>query len=671
MRPRIARSSSARKASAVRRATDRFGMEPLDGRRMFSVLTLNGTSGPDLITVDSSGANLIHVINGAFTQVPLAGIDSIVINGLGGDDTLQVERNGGLPTTVNGGDNNDTINISPVAKNLANVVGSVSVFGGNGTDVVNYRDDSVAAAATYDVNNIDVKRGNDSAGSYGIDVEKIVVTTGNGIDTVNVPLTDVNTAVELYSSGGNDVVGIGNATNGLGSVRSEVVVRNAPSFSALTLNDTASATGRNVTFSTAVIDGSEFGTITGFNAAFPAAAVRYKISDVQQGVTYNGGSGVDGFDILKTTARTLVINGGLGNDLFRVGGQSLNGSVNPIDAALTLDGGAGTDQLDFRDGGQALLNPFTVTPTKVSAALMADVNYGAMETVIVYTGTALGGATHTVQNTAAGTQLSFVDGTGNGNYLIKETAAGSNVRISGTDLLDGVYVNDDNVGSASVEFVGSGVSAVGTLYVYDGGRAFVGSENGGGALAGTRVLRVRDFSMDSDNGVLDVRNNTFVYDWDTNPAGQLAFVGNYVAGGYNGGAWNGAGIRSSLGNATEYAVGYANSGDILGAGGGTIGGASVDGTATIVRFTRYGDANLDRTVGLADFARLGSGFNQAGTHWSAGNFNYAGGTTIADFSLMASNYNQALAGDVARPGGEPSSVFSATRIVDDAAGEIA
>ena len=63
-----------------------------------------------------------------------------------------------------------------------------------------------------------------------------------------------------------------------------------------------------------------------------------------------------------------------------------------------------------------------------------------------------------------------------------------------------------------------------------------------------------------------------------------------------------------------------------------------------------GDANRDRVVGIADFARLASGYNLPGL-FSQGDFNYSGIVDLADFSILAARYGADLpeaAGALAR-----------------------
>ncbi|MCS7033094.1 MAG: hypothetical protein NZ561_03760, partial [Phycisphaerae bacterium] len=132
--------------------------------------------------------------------------------------------------------------------------------------------------------------------------------------------------------------------------------------------------------------------------------------------------------------------------------------------------------------------------------------------------------------------------------------------------------------------------------------------------------------------------------------------------GYSDGSWTGTGINSSAAAADaarRTAVGFALSSDLFGPGGGVFGGETVDGTAVLLSYTLYGDANLDRAVNLADFAVVGSNFNNPSV-WSRGDFNYNGLTELGDFALLAANFNQSIPGDLPRSAvPEPAVAFAA------------
>jgi fibronectin-binding autotransporter adhesin len=58
-----------------------------------------------------------------------------------------------------------------------------------------------------------------------------------------------------------------------------------------------------------------------------------------------------------------------------------------------------------------------------------------------------------------------------------------------------------------------------------------------------------------------------------------------------------------------------------------------------IKFTVYGDANLDGSATLADLATLLDDFNQPGT-WSQGDFNYDGIVNDADLAALLANYDK-------------------------------
>lgn len=58
--------------------------------------------------------------------------------------------------------------------------------------------------------------------------------------------------------------------------------------------------------------------------------------------------------------------------------------------------------------------------------------------------------------------------------------------------------------------------------------------------------------------------------------------------------------------------------------------------------TLLGDANLDRTVNIADFANLAANFGLSSRVWWQGDFNYDSLVTTADFALMSASFNQSL-----------------------------
>ena len=163
----------------------------------------------------------------------------------------------------------------------------------------------------------------------------------------------------------------------------------------------------------------------------------------------------------------------------------------------------------------------------------------------------------------------------------------------------------------------------------------------GGGTLGTSKL---DTLTLSGTGRFDLTDHDLALDYAG--ASPIASVRGQIATAFGTGNWAGAGLTSSLAAAAsstpdKTGLGYAEATDLFGTFPASFGGVSVDGSTVLVRYTLLGDANLDRTVGIADFSRLGANFNTPGT-WFNGDFNYDGTVGIGDFSLLASNYNKTL-----------------------------
>ena len=167
-------------------------------------------------------------------------------------------------------------------------------------------------------------------------------------------------------------------------------------------------------------------------------------------------------------------------------------------------------------------------------------------------------------------------------------------------------------------------------------RWFATMQPGGGLLLRTSALTI------APDAFLDVADNGLIIDYSG--SSPLTSIRTWLTSGYAGGAWNGNGIRSSTAAATpNRALGYAESAALFSSFPATFLGQQVDNTAVLVRYTRYGDADLSGNVNLNDFNRLATSFGQGNTAWSQGNFNYDNNTNLNDFNLLASNFGQAAA----------------------------
>jgi hypothetical protein len=115
--------------------------------------------------------------------------------------------------------------------------------------------------------------------------------------------------------------------------------------------------------------------------------------------------------------------------------------------------------------------------------------------------------------------------------------------------------------------------------------------------------------------------------------------------GYDGGSWNGDGITSSsaaahAGDSHKTALGYGetDSGELNIS---TFAGHSVDSTTVVIRYTWFGDGNIDGYVDLTDYTYLVAHYNTlSGAVWLYGDYDYDGDVDLTDMTYFNSNFNQ-------------------------------
>ena len=81
----------------------------------------------------------------------------------------------------------------------------------------------------------------------------------------------------------------------------------------------------------------------------------------------------------------------------------------------------------------------------------------------------------------------------------------------------------------------------------------------------------------------------------------------------------------------------------------------------LVKYTFYGDSDLDGDVDLGDFNRLAGNFGTSDKRWKHGDSTYERNVNLADFNRLASAFG--LSG-LAQPAAR-TSPFASGRIIDD------
>ena len=347
-------------------------------------------------------------------------------------------------------------------------------------------------------------------------------------------------------------------------------------------NDTISLSVNGSTLSVSVdpqVDVPGTGHLPGAGN-LPAFVSEFDVSQVST-ITLSSGDGNDTINIDGLPAGvTLTINAGNGNDTI---------NVNETDAAATvlISSSSGSDTLSINADGTG-----AAEADVNSAQSFAVLNLGAG-------GTLAGGG-----NVNVTSQMNWSGGTvgGSGSLTI---AAGATLNVTGTGLR-----HSD--------------------------RAIILNGNGTTDAGGSLVLRTPALTL-GGGASLDLKDNALIVDYTG--GSPLTSIKDALTSGYNSGAWNGAGIDSSVAAAdSSHALGYAEASDLFTSFPAPFAGVTVDDTSVLVRYTRYGDANLDGTANLTDFNRLAANFGASNTLWGQGNFNYDGQTNLLDFNLLAGNF---------------------------------
>jgi len=238
------------------------------------------------------------------------------------------------------------------------------------------------------------------------------------------------------------------------------------------------------------------------------------------------------------------------------------------------------------------------------------------------------------------------------------TNSAGNYTFSGTGGITGLTgLTKNGTGSLTLStsntYSGDTIVNAGTL-ILASSRAFPADTNLTIASSGivtvanhaARPVLVVDIHSLANSGLVDITNNDLIVE---SPS-ELATINSEVAQGYNLGGWNGGvGITSSVAAADSAhitAVGVIANDNGTGAplygSGGSLGffdGASPADGDVLVKYTYFGDTNLDGKVDGTDYSRVDNGALNHLTGWYNGDFNYDGVVNGSDYTLIDNAFN--------------------------------
>jgi autotransporter-associated beta strand protein len=292
-------------------------------------------------------------------------------------------------------------------------------------------------------------------------------------------------------------------------------------------------------------------------------------------------------------------------------------------STITLDGDHSMQALNFQS-----TNQYTIAPGS-GGTLTLDAGASNISTIVDAGGTHFISApvdfntntSITVNNAADALTIS-----GNITGIGSLTVAGSGtVDLSGSNS----YVGGTTVSSGTL-LVGSGAALPTSNAVVNISAGAVMKLGTGIGLVSLQLPNI------TAGGFFDVNNDHVIINYTS--SAQVASIRSLLMSGYASGSYTGTGIDSSAAAANHsYALGYSDGADKVVTG-------LVSGQFEI-KYTLYGDINLDGFVNGTDFGILAGNFGKNVTGgWEQGDFTFGGKVNASDFGLLASNFGKTASG---------------------------
>jgi hypothetical protein len=304
-------------------------------------------------------------------------------------------------------------------------------------------------------------------------------------------------------------------------------------------------------------------------------------------------------------------------------GYTMNGSN-----AITFDVSGGTATLVANLGNHVISAPMVVADnatfsiTAGSVGLNGEFTLAAGKTLTKTGAGALSIAG--VQNYGVGATFNTAGGTTN-----FDSHAGGNLSLSATNNGNVVNLNT----SQDLNNISISNNAVVRLTP-------VPAPSAPPHTAGNKHLSVKSLNIDGASK-LDLGNGALIVDW-TGGSNKYEEVLAQVISGLNNYLWDGPGIDSSIAAADALETGMSGLGvadnsemgidSIVGASFSNDGLGNVPLNSVLVKYTYYGDADLNGKITLDDFNQWSFGFENQLSGWVNGDFDYSGNITLDDFN---------------------------------------
>ncbi len=378
----------------------------LDGGAGTDAARYNGTAGPDQIGIARGSATEVATFTTGGPPFEIAAVESLLVSGLNGDDTLTGQNGIGTLTTLtlDGGDGNDTLSGGDGADTLIGGKGDDHLDGNIGADQAQLGpgDDHFQWDPGDGSDTVDGQGGNDTLDFNGSNAAEEIALSANGsrvlltrnVAAINMDLDTIE-HVNIRTLGSSDTVTVNdlagtsvktvdvdlNANGGGGDGAADTVIANGTegddtvSFSSPDGRPAVNGIGAQTRVSGGepALDNLVVQTLGGDDTATTTADVTSPIPLHLDGgagtdaARYNGTAGPDQIGIARGSAtevatfttggppfeiaavESLLVSGLNGDDTLT--GQNGIGTL----TTLTLDGGDGNDTLSGGDGADTLI----------------------------------------------------------------------------------------------------------------------------------------------------------------------------------------------------------------------------------------------------------------------------------------------------------------------------
>jgi fibronectin-binding autotransporter adhesin len=379
-------------------------------------------------------------------------------------------------------------------------------------------------------------------------------------------------------------------------------------------------------------------------------------------ITAQGGA-ADGvtFVLVSATGGNSLYGGGGGADGYVGSGGGFDPTANGGANSIAADVDEYNDRIGIGENGNFLgQTAGGSVPISQDTAVKVDVNYtyntSAGSGTFTETLTSLSnGSTYTYSTavdlaqllggTAGGTASAYFGFTGstggvNDNQFVSNLGISNSsggVPYAGVVVTNPATVADAS--SATIQLSSTpkyATGGVGMITIGNGSVLNIATNASSGVARGILTTPSVTFTNPS-SGQLNIAQNGLDISNQT-----LASVTAMVASGYAGGTFNGPGIVSTA--AANDSSHLTTIGVIQNNATGsplytTFDGTPVAAADILVKYTYYGDTNLDGLVDGSDYSRIDNGFLTHLTGWFNGDFNYDGVINGSDYTLIDNAYN--------------------------------